>query len=303
MLNRRAKGGLGRLADPGPALTGPHGVETSTDVGGNAIAQVLQPEQLPSPGRNEHYHEIVVAPLSRDSRIACLGQPGQAIVLFLRKSSYSNRFQSIIRSDPVKLRWNHTIGGRPCGGYGRCRPAPVWIASAVLGERRVVCVPLLPMGQYFKAVNLDKREVVCPWCIGGGAKLWEWAANPQGAVLTLLLRKSSAGGGGDYYGYRPQRVDFGADGDEITHQAVMQAVRSVALLEGQPIPSARDSIVGRWAGDRVALVGDYDDSRIWEELPTFRNISAELVAAWNDFIEIGEMKMELNPTCSCQEDR
>jgi len=158
------------------------------------------------------------------------------------------------------------------------------------------------MGQYFKAVNLDKREVVCPWCIGGGAKLWEWAANAQGAALTLLLRKSSAGGGGDYYGYRPQKIDLGTDGAHMTHQAILQKVRSVALLEGQPIPRVSDAIAGRWAGDRVALVGDYDDSKLWEELPTFRNISAELVETWNDFIEIGEMKLESNPSCSCREE-
>ncbi len=52
------------------------------------------------------------------------------------------------------------------------------------------------MVQYFKAVNLDKREVclsVVPtrWCLRGGAKLWEWAASPYGIVFTLLLRKSS----------------------------------------------------------------------------------------------------------------
>lgn len=49
------------------------------------------------------------------------------------------------------------------------------------------------MGQYFKLVNLDMQEVVCPWSLGGDAKLWEWAANTQGAVLTLLLRKSDEG--------------------------------------------------------------------------------------------------------------
>ena len=53
------------------------------------------------------------------------------------------------------------------------------------------------MGQYFKAVNTDKQEYVCPWCIEGTAKLWEWAANTQGSIFTLLLRKSDQGGGGD----------------------------------------------------------------------------------------------------------
>jgi hypothetical protein len=94
------------------------------------------------------------------------------------------------------------------------------------------------MGQYFQAVNLDKKEYVCPWCLSGGAKLWEWAANPQGAIFTLLLRKSDEGGGGDYFGYHR-----GYD-------------------EGSPVP--QHEIAGRWAGDRVALVGDYDSSKLWD---------------------------------------
>jgi hypothetical protein len=132
------------------------------------------------------------------------------------------------------------------------------------------------MGQYFKAVNLDKREVVCPWCIGGGAKLWEWAANAQGSIFTLLLRKSDEGGGGDYYGY---------------HRG---------CGEGGPITCPVSRIAGRWADDRVALVGDYDSSKIWEELPTFHNISEELVETWNDFIEMDELKLTFDPTCSCR---
>lgn len=132
------------------------------------------------------------------------------------------------------------------------------------------------MGQYFKAVNLDKREVVCPWCIGGGAKLWEWAANSQGAVLTLLLRKSDEGGGGDFYGYRKSNG------------------------EGGPIRSPVSRIAGRWAGDRIAFVGDYDSSKLWDQLGTFRNISGELVEEWNSFIELPDLKLTYRPDCSCQ---
>lgn len=196
---------------------------------------------------------------------------------------------------------SHTFDDRYCDGYGRRGPVSVWIVSAVHEGRRVVSFPCFTMGQYFKAVNLDKREVVCPWCLGGGAKLWEWAANAQGAVFTLLLRKSSAGGGGDYYGYRPREVALDTGSAEGAKESLLKAIRSVAVDEGQPIPPEPESIVGRWAGDRVALVGDYDDSEIWDALPTYRNISEELVGTWNDFIEIDAMKLEFNPTCSCQE--
>lgn len=138
------------------------------------------------------------------------------------------------------------------------------------------------MGQYFAAVNTDKKEFVCPWCVGGVAKLWEWAANPWGAVFTLLLRKSDEGGGGDYYGY---------------HRG---------CNEGGPIRCRVNPVVGRWAGDRVALVGDYDSSKLWGELyerRSFRNISGELVPAWNDFIEIDRMKLEHTPCSSCSEQK
>ena len=134
------------------------------------------------------------------------------------------------------------------------------------------------MGQYFAAVNTDKKEFICPWCVGGGAKLWEWAANPMGAIFTLLLRKSDEGGGGDYYGYYR------------------------GCEEGGLITRPVSPIVGRWAGDRIALIGDYDGSRLWDQLyraKTFRNISGDLVETWNDFIEIDSMKLSYKPCPSC----
>lgn len=157
---------------------------------------------------------------------------------------------------------------------------------------------LFCMGQYFKAVNLDKREVVCPWCLGGGAKLWEWSAHPQGSIFTLLLRQSSAGGGGDYFGY-PQQA---AAVDRQNPKAILESLCSAVAWEGQPIPEALDSIVGRWAGDRVCLVGDYDDSDLWEQLPAYRNVSAEIVEAWNSFIIVPKLKLNYRADCSCRKE-
>lgn len=133
------------------------------------------------------------------------------------------------------------------------------------------------MGQYFKAVNLDKKEYVCPWCLGGGGKLFEWAANPEGSIFTLLLRKSSEGGGGDYHGYRK-----GFD-------------------EGSPVPD--DGIAGRWAGDRIWLAGDCDESGIWDELSSYRNISKEVAEVWNSFIRIEAKKLAYRPECGCDQEQ
>ncbi len=78
------------------------------------------------------------------------------------------------------------------------------------------------MGQYHIVVNLDKREFIHPHQLGSGLKLWEqMAAHPgTGAALIALLAVSNGRGGGDLH-------------DED------------------------DTIVGRWGGDRIAIVGDY----------------------------------------------
>ena len=83
------------------------------------------------------------------------------------------------------------------------------------------------MGQHFYIVNLDRREYLDPLNLGGGMKLWEIAANPCLNVLAFLLRQSSGGGGGD------------------TQKPYVHA--------------------GRWAGDRIAIVGDYDESEIFQQ--------------------------------------
>lgn len=76
------------------------------------------------------------------------------------------------------------------------------------------------MGQYHVTVNLDKREFLDPHKLGDGLKLWE-QLNSQGGVMAalhILLACSNGRGGGDI---------------------------------------EEHEMVGRWAGDRVAVVGDY----------------------------------------------
>lgn len=178
------------------------------------------------------------------------------------------------------------------GGFGVDSYAPH-------GARPLVSFPFLLMGQYFKAVNLDKQEVVCPWCMSGGAKLWEWAANPQGAVFTLLLRQSSESGGGDYYGYRTQEIHVDSSTADNLHRSMLDALHSVGRMEGRPVKAPKDSIVGRWAGDRILLVGDYDASGLFDASAEFRNVTRELVEAWNEFIDLPDRKLTYRPDCSC----
>jgi hypothetical protein len=88
------------------------------------------------------------------------------------------------------------------------------------------------MGQYHFVCNLDKKEFLHPHKLGDGLKLMEFGCSAVGTLtgLTLLLAASNGeqGRGGGDYRY------------EDTH-----------------------GIVGRWAGDRIAIIGDYwDDNDI-----------------------------------------
>lgn len=100
------------------------------------------------------------------------------------------------------------------------------------------------MGQYWILVNLDKHEFVNPHKLGVGSKLWEQAASGYGtgtAMLVLCAAQREHRGGGD-------------------------------LNDNHPVTRAT---VGRWAGDRVTLVGDYAEdgdlapehhaSEIWDK--------------------------------------
>jgi hypothetical protein len=79
------------------------------------------------------------------------------------------------------------------------------------------------MGQYHVAVSLSRREYVHPHALGDGLKLVEQAGSGSGGVgtaLIVLLAASNGYGGGDLRAHDP------------------------------------NGVVGRWAGDRVAIVGD-----------------------------------------------
>lgn len=84
------------------------------------------------------------------------------------------------------------------------------------------------MGQYYKIVNLDKREYLEPYAFGDGAKLMEFACSANGMMTALgvLLASSNGCGGGDLH------------------------------LDEK---SKWKNVPGRWAGDRIVIAGDYDD--------------------------------------------
>jgi len=105
------------------------------------------------------------------------------------------------------------------------------------------------MGQYYKAVNLDKKEYIEPHSFGDGAKLMEFGCGGPGMMtgMAVLMSAGNGAGGGDLIG------------NEHTQKDV-------------------DAIAGRWAGDRIVIAGGYADG---EHLPD------GITAMWED--EDGKM--------------
>jgi len=100
------------------------------------------------------------------------------------------------------------------------------------------------LGQYWVCTNLDKKEFISPHKLGCGLKLFEQLANHPGtgaALIILCACMPERRGGGDF--------DLEEDEDEFVHDLKKAAGISYAEIAKRTI--------GRWAGDRIALVGDY----------------------------------------------
>lgn len=104
------------------------------------------------------------------------------------------------------------------------------------------------MGQYWKLANLDKKEFVHPYGVGAGLKLWEQLAAHPGtgaALIVLCAAMPYPRGGGDL------RAQTG------------------------------EKVIGRWAGDRVALVGDYAEREDLADEHRAEDIYARCSDCWD----------------------
>jgi hypothetical protein len=105
--------------------------------------------------------------------------------------------------------------------------------------------------------NLDRKEYLDPSELGycPTLHLWQIAANNCLKVLALLLRQGSGCGTGDIQ---------------------------------KPCANA-----GRWAGQRIAIIGRNDPSGIFEQCRQgiYREITDEIREEWNDFIQRDELQI------------
>lgn len=114
------------------------------------------------------------------------------------------------------------------------------------------------MGQYFKIANLDKKEFICAWDIECGAKFKEILFNNIARIVPYLLRKSDDSGGGDIHNF-----------DELQY-------------------------CGRWACDRIVIIGDYDSSNLYDEITEekgWKSIGKEATDEYNSIADFEECKV------------
>jgi len=80
------------------------------------------------------------------------------------------------------------------------------------------------MGQYYKIVNIKKKQYIKPDTFGDGSKLMEFSMSASGVLagLAILLADGNGRGGGDLH--------------------------------------SENDIVGSWAGDNIVVAGDYADA-------------------------------------------
>lgn len=156
------------------------------------------------------------------------------------------------------------------------------------------------MGQYFKMVNLDKREYLVPWCCGDGAKLVEITTGNMPSLITYLLKQSSDSTG------CPPTVEETKSMIKVLKEEINKAKSSldeekrknIDVWEKQlkeekaNLKRARGiTFCGRWAGDRITLVGDYDDSKLYDETDQMNNITHEVMEEYNQFVSFDECRV------------
>jgi len=130
------------------------------------------------------------------------------------------------------------------------------------------------MGQYWYAVNLDKKEFIHPHKLGSGLKLWEQLANHPGTGAALIILCAAE---------REMRGGEDLDLQENWHgeERVFPAHNATPGPMPQDYPSVAARTIGRWAGNRIALVGDYaEDSDLPREFK-----ASEIVGKCQDITE------------------
>jgi hypothetical protein len=114
------------------------------------------------------------------------------------------------------------------------------------------------MGQYYFIVNLDKREFLHPHKFGEGLKLMEFGHSRSSILLalTILLADGNGRGGGDIH---VSDYDQAIERWRKARERFSKGKRKTDPSFPNP-DKYNQPWIGRWAGDRIVIAGDYADA-------------------------------------------
>lgn len=142
------------------------------------------------------------------------------------------------------------------------------------------------MGEYFVFANLDKKEYIVP---DSGAKLWEIATDFQGAgILAYLLAR------GEIVVSRFNRTTTNPNERDKLLEQGWKLTNTLRLTDYTIWNLSHEAkYFGRWSGDRIVVIGDYDKSGLHREIVnSFKDVSKEAYREFyiftGDFDEILE---------------
>ncbi len=127
------------------------------------------------------------------------------------------------------------------------------------------------MGQYFRIVNLTKKQYINPWDFDDGPKLMEFGQSSGGTLLALAVLTANGNGRGMGDLHLPDYSPL----IKKEMQAYNKARDARSKLTGDAYvncphpeypdhtPSPLFDIVGSWAGDRIVTAGDSGDRGRW----------------------------------------
>jgi hypothetical protein len=119
---------------------------------------------------------------------------------------------------------------------------------------------VIPTGQYYRIVNIDKKEFISPRAFKDGAKLLEFAGGDCGVIsgLAILMASGNGRGGGDFYTNTCYGKDIDISLPKNKHLRIDSSF-TTGVNDEKVCNLIVPKVVGKWAGDRVVIAGDYAD--------------------------------------------
>jgi hypothetical protein len=150
------------------------------------------------------------------------------------------------------------------------------------------------MTQFFKIVNIDKKEFIEPSKMGHTYNLTNLSEKECGAAaaLAVLLASGNGRGGGDL-------AWTGCEGEkgwipDISKRKHLR-LESTFNAGGKECETVVPKIAGRWAGDRVVVAGDYGDKGAFMPSRPFTSDEIKWLAS-DRSMPVEEVKKEFKTT-------